>query len=101
MYTAAKSTFVAQAPVAARRAQPAPRRAAVVVRADGDAKINPDIQKDSEKVATMIKCSEMGKKGVFCRCWRSKTFPMCDGAHVEFNKKTGDNVGPLIVTDDT
>ena len=24
-------------------------------------------------------------------------FPLCDGSHVEHNKKTGDNVGPLIV----
>ena len=40
---------------------------------------------------------EPGKKGVFCRCWQSGTFPLCDGAHVKHNKATGDNVGPLIV----
>ena len=60
---------------------------------------------------------DSGKK-VFCRCWKSKTFPYCDGSHVavstqrrtaptqrltrgsraQHNKATGDNLGPLIVT---
>ena len=39
---------------------------------------------------------DSGKK-VFCRCWKSKTFPYCDGSHVAHNKETGDNLGPLIV----
>jgi len=34
---------------------------------------------------------------VYCRCWQSGTFPLCDGAHVAHNKATGDNVGPLIL----
>lgn len=34
---------------------------------------------------------------MYCRCWKSDTFPLCDGAHVAHNKDTGDNVGPLIV----
>ena len=25
-------------------------------------------------------------------------FPYCDGAHVEHNKTTGDNVGPLVLS---
>ena len=36
-------------------------------------------------------------KGVFCRCWKSKKFPYCDGSHTKHNEETGDNVGPLIV----
>ena len=35
---------------------------------------------------------------VYCRCWRSAKFPLCDGAHVKHNEATGDNVGPLIVS---
>ena len=31
------------------------------------------------------------------RCWKSKKFPYCDGAHNAHNKATGDNVGPLII----
>ena len=33
----------------------------------------------------------------YCRCWRSGTFPLCDGAHVKHNSSCGDNVGPLLV----
>eukprot|EP00327_Prymnesium_parvum_P002581 CAMPEP_0182830580 /NCGR_PEP_ID=MMETSP0006_2-20121128/18653_1 /TAXON_ID=97485 /ORGANISM="Prymnesium parvum, Strain Texoma1" /LENGTH=1019 /DNA_ID=CAMNT_0024958161 /DNA_START=95 /DNA_END=3155 /DNA_ORIENTATION=+ len=32
-----------------------------------------------------------------CRCYKSATFPYCDGSHVEHNQKTGDNCGPLII----
>jgi hypothetical protein len=38
-----------------------------------------------------------GKK-VYCRCWKSSTFPLCDGSHGKHNAATGDNVGPLIVS---
>jgi CDGSH-type Zn-finger protein len=49
-------------------------------------------------VVDNIKASELPtKKAVFCRCWRSNSFPMCDGAHAKHNAATGDNVGPLIV----
>lgn len=40
---------------------------------------------------------EKGKK-VYCRCWLSGTFPLCDASHVKHNEATGDNVGPLIVS---
>jgi len=33
----------------------------------------------------------------YCRCWKSKTFPYCDGAHNKHNDENGDNVGPLVV----
>ena len=40
---------------------------------------------------------DLGDKAVYCRCWRSKEFPFCDGAHAKHNEETGDNVGPLII----
>eukprot|EP00994_Dinema_validum_P009502 NODE_944_length_1214_cov_94.877253_g711_i0.p1 GENE.NODE_944_length_1214_cov_94.877253_g711_i0~~NODE_944_length_1214_cov_94.877253_g711_i0.p1 ORF type:complete len:240 (-),score=54.13 NODE_944_length_1214_cov_94.877253_g711_i0:151-870(-) len=32
-----------------------------------------------------------------CRCWKSKAWPLCDGAHVAHNKESGDNAGPLVI----
>ena len=40
----------------------------------------------------------IGKKTVFCRCWESKKFPLCDGAHGKHNQRCGDNLGPIIIT---
>ncbi|KAK3726285.1 hypothetical protein QZH41_012713 [Actinostola sp. cb2023] len=59
--------------------------------------INHSIEKDKDKVASVVDIEDLGEKGVFCRCWRSKKFPFCDGSHNTHNKETGDNVGPLIV----
>ena len=48
-----------------------------------------------------VKALGVGKKAVMCRCWKSGTFPLCDASHVKHNKETGDNVGPLIIDNDT
>jgi len=62
-------------------------------------KVNLTLQKDKEKVVDTVCCKDIpqGDKKVLCRCWRSKTFPNCDGSHTAHNKATGDNVGPLII----
>lgn len=59
--------------------------------------VNPSIQKDSDKVAHSYVMEDLENKTVFCRCWRSKKFPYCDGSHNKYNKEANDNVGPLIV----
>lgn len=64
---------------------------------DGEQRINIKIDLDSPKVANMESLDTREKK-VFCRCWLSDTFPMCDGSHVKHNAEFNDNVGPLIVS---
>ncbi|XP_007895216.1 CDGSH iron-sulfur domain-containing protein 1 [Callorhinchus milii] len=59
--------------------------------------VNLDIQKDNPKVVHAFDIEDLGDKAVYCRCWRSKRFPMCDGSHTKHNDETGDNVGPLII----
>ncbi|CAH0395423.1 unnamed protein product [Bemisia tabaci] len=60
--------------------------------------INPSIKKDSSKVVDCLNIEDLGEQTAFCRCWRSKKFPLCDGAHGPHNKETGDNVGPLVLS---
>ncbi|XP_028917226.1 CDGSH iron-sulfur domain-containing protein 1 [Ornithorhynchus anatinus] len=59
--------------------------------------VNLHIQKDNPKVVHAFDMEDLGDKAVYCRCWRSKKFPFCDGAHTKHNDETGDNVGPLII----
>merc|ERR1711976_1148919 len=63
----------------------------------GPKQVNHCIKKNESKVVDTIDIEDMGDKGVFCRCWKSKKFPYCDGSHNKHNQETGDNTGPLIV----
>merc|ERR1719282_702977 len=58
---------------------------------------NNTVKMECAKVVDTIDVEDMGDKGVFCRCWKSKKFPFCDGSHVKHNAETGDNTGPLII----
>ena len=49
-----------------------------------EGRINSKIDLDSPKVATLETLSA-GKK-VYCRCWQSDKFPLCDGAHMKHNE---------------
>ncbi|XP_045214368.2 CDGSH iron-sulfur domain-containing protein 2-like [Mercenaria mercenaria] len=69
------------------RSKPAPK----------DSCVNLKIQKESSKVVNMVDIEELGDKVSYCRCWRSKKFPICDGSHNKHNEETGDNVGPLVL----
>uniref|UniRef100_A0A7S0ASB7 Iron-binding zinc finger CDGSH type domain-containing protein n=1 Tax=Minutocellus polymorphus TaxID=265543 RepID=A0A7S0ASB7_9STRA len=72
---------------------------------NGSGQINPSIMKSDPKVVNICSLKDIedsvlkSDKGVvaYCRCWRSKTFPYCDGSHVKHNKSTGDNTGPLVI----
>ena len=78
---------------------------ALVLMPKSNSQVNLDIQKNEAKVATVCPIKDIedlvnaSDKGVvaYCRCWRSKTFPKCDGSHVKHNKETGDNTGPLVI----
>jgi len=59
--------------------------------------LNPDIQKENAKVVHSFDIEDIGEKAAFCRCWRSKKFPYCDGSHNAHNEESGDNVGPLCI----
>ncbi|XP_013889223.1 CDGSH iron-sulfur domain-containing protein 1 [Austrofundulus limnaeus] len=59
--------------------------------------VNTCVCKDSPKVVHSFDMEDISTKAVYCRCWKSKKFPFCDGAHTKHNEETGDNVGPLII----
>ncbi|KAJ8335836.1 hypothetical protein SKAU_G00391780 [Synaphobranchus kaupii] len=63
-----------------------------------DSLINLKIQNENPEVVNEIDIEDLKSTNVcYCRCWRSKTFPVCDESHEKHNKLTGDNVGPLIL----
>ncbi|XP_066921864.1 CDGSH iron-sulfur domain-containing protein 2 homolog [Clytia hemisphaerica] len=53
---------------------------------------------DKAKVVNSYDIEDLGDKVAFCRCWKSKKFPYCDGTHNAHNKLTGDNLGPVCLS---
>lgn len=73
-----ESFSIVSSSVARRRAADIrPLHAAEYEPVEGESRINHKIDLDSEKVVNMEEL-EKGKK-VYCRCWLSGTFPLCDG----------------------
>ncbi|XP_077999147.1 CDGSH iron-sulfur domain-containing protein 2 homolog B-like [Glandiceps talaboti] len=62
-----------------------------------DVRVNRRIQKDVPKVVTTCDIEDIADKAVYCRCWKSKKFPYCDGSHNAHNTECSDNVGPLVL----
>ncbi|KAI8129291.1 hypothetical protein FF38_14215 [Lucilia cuprina] len=58
---------------------------------------NQSVRKHEAKVVDMIDIENIAEKAAFCRCWKTKNWPYCDGSHGEHNKQTGDNVGPVVL----
>ncbi|KAL7729378.1 hypothetical protein ACLKA6_008944 [Drosophila palustris] len=58
---------------------------------------NNHVRKHEAKVVDMIDVEDIAEKAAFCRCWKTKNWPYCDGSHAEHNKQTGDNVGPVVI----
>lgn len=60
--------------------------------------VNQSVKKKEPKIVDFVDIEDLDKEKIsYCRCWRSKKFPLCDGSHNEHNKATGDNVGPLVL----
>ncbi|KAF7488946.1 CDGSH iron-sulfur domain-containing protein 1 [Sarcoptes scabiei] len=66
-------------------------------KSDTNKRINNAIDLDNSKVVHNVDIEDLDKKTVFCRCWKSKKFPYCDGSHAKHNEQCSDNVGPLII----
>eukprot|EP00039_Didymoeca_costata_P015649 m.270387 g.270387 ORF g.270387 m.270387 type:complete len:125 (+) comp16263_c1_seq1:111-485(+) len=60
-------------------------------------RVNNQVKLSEPKVVDKL-TAKSGEPTKICRCWKSQTFPLCDGSHVAHNQATGDNVGPALVS---
>ncbi|GMS92410.1 hypothetical protein PENTCL1PPCAC_14585, partial [Pristionchus entomophagus] len=49
------------------------------------------------RVTDVVDVEDIGERKSYCRCWKSETWPYCDGAHSKHNRETGDNLGPIVI----
>ncbi|ALC44606.1 CG1458 [Drosophila busckii] len=63
----------------------------------GTGSCNSSIRRGDAKVVDMIDANNISATSALCRCWKTKSWPYCDGSHAEHNKNTGDNLGPLVI----
>ena len=47
----------------------------------------------SFQVVHTVDAATIDKQAVYCRCWKSGTFPLCDASHVKHNKVRGGEEG--------
>jgi len=67
-------------------------------RARVNKRVNNKIRLNEAKVVDMIDVEDIAEKAAFCRCWKTKNWPYCDGSHGEHNKECNDNAGPVVVS---
>lgn len=53
--------------------------------------------KHEVNIDTIDRKSRPKKRISYCRCWRSATFPYCDGAHKQHNRENNDKVNALVL----
>ena len=68
-----------------------------LVNKKASSRVNTSIDLEKPKVVDIVNVADLGEKTCYCRCWKSKTFPLCDGSHNKHNEENNDNTGPLVV----
>ncbi|XP_026688385.1 CDGSH iron-sulfur domain-containing protein 2 homolog isoform X2 [Diaphorina citri] len=68
------------------------------IRKKVDARVNKHLYKSEDVVTNRFTVFPSDPPLVLCRCWESKKFPLCDGAHRAHNERNKDNIGPAIIS---
>jgi len=58
---------------------------------------NPSRRVDKVGIKLLDQVAKEDGSAILCRCYRSSTFPWCDGQHLTHNRECGDNVGPVVI----